>query len=65
MENVLPLTELNEPESNNLQTYIKNNNVNDVLINLDLIIEVAHADVIKQYAKRILKHCDLFVCFFY
>lgn len=64
MENVLPLTDLNELESNDTQTIFEKN-INNVLADLDLIIEVAHADVIKRYAKQILKYCDLFVNIFF
>lgn len=44
-ENVLPLTELTAKS----------------LQDLDLVIEVAHSDVIKTYLKLILMHVDLFV----
>lgn len=44
-ENVLPLTELNEE------------NLKDI----DLVIEVAHPQVVENFAALILKHADFFV----
>jgi len=44
-EGVLPLNELNPPN----------------LADIDLVIEVAHPDIIKNYAKLILEHADLLI----
>jgi predicted dinucleotide-utilizing enzyme len=45
-EHVLPLTDLTDER----------------LKDIDLVIEVAHPQVVESFATLVLKHCDFFVC---